>query len=163
MSREAAVYIVHQKKKAGPFSVKELRRQVASGNVSRETLVWYKGLEEWTPIRDAFSEDIEIPDTPRSRNGVSGLSLIRDEVPALPSVIPDVNSTGWAGPGTSGGKLFIPGDSGGRPQDPEAHLSTPEWEKREAKRVQRKREWLSRVLLRLLIIAALLWIIYLNW
>lgn len=160
MSREAAVYFIHRKKKVGPFSVKELRRQVASGNISREALVWYKGLEEWTALKDAFSEDIEIPDTPRSRNGATDLSLIRDEVPALPKVFPDVDSPGWSGPGTSGGKLFIPGDSS---PDKEAHLSTPEWEIREAKRVTLKRKWPQRVALRVVIIAALLWVIYLCW
>lgn len=144
MSREADVYIIHRKKQAGPFSVAELRRQVASGNILRDTLVWYKGLGEWTPLKEAFNEEIEIEDTPRSRDGKTGLSLIRDDGLLTPPALPEGK---WAGPGSKGGRLFIPDD---QPEEKET-LSTPQWEKREAEKLRHRREGSGGFLFRLVV------------
>jgi len=39
-------------KQAGPFGVAELRSHIEAGDLTRDTLVWTKGMDDWKPARD---------------------------------------------------------------------------------------------------------------
>ncbi len=44
------IYIVRGTEQAGPFTEAEIRAQLASGALTGESMVWWDGLPEWTPI-----------------------------------------------------------------------------------------------------------------
>jgi membrane protease subunit (stomatin/prohibitin family) len=54
----ARYYIAMQGRQQGPFSFAGLRAQAASGNLSKETLVWTDGMAQWKPASevDALEE-----------------------------------------------------------------------------------------------------------
>jgi hypothetical protein len=45
-------YLALQGKQAGPFDMAGVQLKVASGELTRETLVWRHGLSQWTPASD---------------------------------------------------------------------------------------------------------------
>ncbi len=44
------IYVVRGTERAGPFTEAETRAQLASGELKNDSLVWWEGLAEWTPI-----------------------------------------------------------------------------------------------------------------
>jgi hypothetical protein len=44
------IYIVRGSEQAGPFTDAQIRAQVAAGELTADSLVWWDGLPEWTPI-----------------------------------------------------------------------------------------------------------------
>ena len=44
------IYIVRGSEQAGPFTDAQIRAQLASGELTGASLVWWDGLPEWTPI-----------------------------------------------------------------------------------------------------------------
>ena len=41
-------YYLIEKNQKGPFTIEELHKQ----NINDQTLIWYDGIENWTPLRD---------------------------------------------------------------------------------------------------------------
>lgn len=48
----AMYYVVLDDKAAGPFSDVELSRLIGAGKVSRNTLVWKPGMQQWQPAEN---------------------------------------------------------------------------------------------------------------
>jgi len=44
------IYIVRGTEQAGPFTEADIRAQLASGALTGDSMVWWEGLPEWTPI-----------------------------------------------------------------------------------------------------------------
>jgi hypothetical protein len=44
------IYVVRGTERAGPFNEAEMRAQLAAGAVTGESMVWWDGLPEWTPL-----------------------------------------------------------------------------------------------------------------
>jgi hypothetical protein len=44
------IYIVRGTEQAGPFTESDIRAQLASGALTGDSMVWWDGLPEWTPI-----------------------------------------------------------------------------------------------------------------
>jgi hypothetical protein len=44
------IYVMRGSTQTGPFPESEVRAQLASGALARETLVWWEGLPEWMPL-----------------------------------------------------------------------------------------------------------------
>jgi hypothetical protein len=44
------IYVVRGSEQAGPFTEADIRAQLASGALTGDSLVWWEGLAEWTPI-----------------------------------------------------------------------------------------------------------------
>jgi hypothetical protein len=44
------IYLVRGTEQTGPFTEAEVRAQLASGAIAGDTLVWWEGLPEWSPI-----------------------------------------------------------------------------------------------------------------
>jgi hypothetical protein len=44
------IYIVRGTEQAGPFTESDIRAKLASGELTGDTMVWWDGLPEWTPL-----------------------------------------------------------------------------------------------------------------
>ncbi len=49
LPQAAQFYAAIGGQQAGPFDVNQLRQMAASGNLTRETLIWKQGMPQWTP------------------------------------------------------------------------------------------------------------------
>ncbi len=49
MPEEACFYAAIDEKKAGPFTMAQLRRRIGAGAVTADTLVWKRGMADWAP------------------------------------------------------------------------------------------------------------------
>jgi len=46
------VYVAEAGEQAGPFNRTQLEQKVEEGTLTRETLVWKQGMEDWAPAQD---------------------------------------------------------------------------------------------------------------
>ncbi|HEX4141553.1 MAG TPA: DUF4190 domain-containing protein [Candidatus Methylacidiphilales bacterium] len=44
------IYVVRGSEQAGPFTESDIRAQLASGTLTGDSMVWWDGLPEWTPL-----------------------------------------------------------------------------------------------------------------
>jgi hypothetical protein len=44
------IYVVRGTEQAGPFTEAEIRAQLASGAITGDTMIWWEGLPEWSPL-----------------------------------------------------------------------------------------------------------------
>jgi hypothetical protein len=49
---ERVYYAVFEGKQAGPFSETEIARLIGDKKLSKETLVWHPGLDNWKPVEN---------------------------------------------------------------------------------------------------------------
>ncbi len=54
-----SIYLIENGKKAGPFTVWQLRDKVRGGDVTRDTLAWEPGMAEWAPMGEIGSVRFE--------------------------------------------------------------------------------------------------------
>jgi hypothetical protein len=47
------IYVVRGTEQAGPFTESDIRAQLASGTLTSDSLVWWDGLPEWTPLANS--------------------------------------------------------------------------------------------------------------
>jgi len=47
------IYILRDDQQSGPFTVGEICSQLATGEISRETFVWWEGLPEWQTLEQS--------------------------------------------------------------------------------------------------------------
>lgn len=63
-SAKKLYFVGIQDKKEGPFSVDEIRELLRTGKISLQSLIWKKGLANWSPLEDLIKHDPDFAQVP---------------------------------------------------------------------------------------------------
>ena len=74
MSADAAppdVYLHHQGRQLGPYSIEVAHEMVVAGGLPPEVLAWHDGLPDWVPLSDLLPPAATIPPGPTARASIA--------------------------------------------------------------------------------------------